>query len=166
MKNKTIPIICIFILLLYVGAMMNNASLNSENPYPSNKLNRGDLKTENASDGTESQSSVEINYTGHKCAECRNRCIDSREISSKGDILSNYKPYYLCGDMDCIEKRYDKILSLQSGKANSDYSVGKDGQIYESEKCGLCNGTGIERSAYHGESRVCPLCDGRGKQNY
>lgn len=48
--------------------------------------------------------------------------------------------------------------------------VGKkrDGRIYEKEPCGLCNGTGIEEvhNSLGDVRRVCPMCHGKGYENY
>jgi hypothetical protein len=77
-----------------------------------------------------------------------------------------------------IDEKYDEILR-ESGYNSSmkdapiehygDYNEGSDGRIYESNKCGLCNGTGIEKnmSSLSDEyGRICPMCKGRGVRSY
>lgn len=53
---------------------------------------------------------------------------------------------------------------------NGQYHMGSDGRVYENNKCGLCNGTGIEKgrnlATGEVEGRVCPMCDGRGVRSY
>ena len=47
--------------------------------------------------------------------------------------------------------------------------ISGDGKFYENNKCGLCNGTGIEknRSSLTDEyGRICPMCDGKGVRSY
>jgi hypothetical protein len=63
-----------------------------------------------------------------------------------------------------------KPKTNEAESSNSDsYSYGDDGRLYESNACGLCNGTGIEKnkgtlSDEYG--RTCPMCDGRGVKSY
>lgn len=50
-----------------------------------------------------------------------------------------------------------------------EYNEGSDGKIYENNKCGLCNGTGIEKnksSLSDDYGRVCPMCEGKGVRSY
>lgn len=77
-----------------------------------------------------------------------------------------------------IEDKYDNILKKNGYKSSKYFSidnsdklnVGKDGRIYESNPCSLCNGTGIEsgRNIMTGEveGRICPMCDGKGVRSY
>ncbi len=77
-----------------------------------------------------------------------------------------------------IEDKYEKILEKNGYKSSKYFSidnddrlkVGKDGRLYESKPCSLCNGTGIEsgRNIMTGEveGRICPMCDGRGVRSY
>lgn len=77
-----------------------------------------------------------------------------------------------------IDEKYDKILEKNGYKSSKYFSidnddrlkVGKDGRLYESKPCSLCNGTGIEsgRNIMTGEveGRICPMCDGRGVRSY
>jgi len=52
-------------------------------------------------------------YSGYKCAECGTRCKTSSQIYSNGDAMSNYQPYHLCGNTDCINRRYEKDLRMR-----------------------------------------------------
>jgi hypothetical protein len=50
-----------------------------------------------------------------------------------------------------------------------EYNEGSDGKIYENNKCGLCNGTGIEKnrsSLSDEDGRICPMCEGKGVRSY
>lgn len=54
-------------------------------------------------------------------------------------------------------------------QGNGQYHMGSDGRIYENNKCGLCNGTGIEKnksSLSNEYGRICPMCEGRGVRSY
>ena len=62
---------------------------------------------------------------------------------------------------------FDKNSTNSS--SGGDYHMGNDGLIYENNKCQLCKGTGIEtaNNLMGGQdSRVCPMCDGRGVRTY
>lgn len=72
-----------------------------------------------------------------------------------------------------LEKNGYAPIDFDKNSTNSssggDYHMGNDGRIYENNKCQLCKGTGIEtaNNLMGGQdSRVCPMCDGRGVRTY
>lgn len=81
-----------------------------------------------------------------------------------------------------IDEKYDEILRKHGYNSSSnssmqdapiqhygEYIEGTDGRIYENNKCGLCNGTGIEKnmsSLSDDYGRICPMCNGRGVRSY
>jgi hypothetical protein len=75
--------------------------------------------------------------------------------------------------MNSVDNYYNnsKNSSMQDAPIQhyGEYNEGSDGKIYENNKCGLCNGTGIEknRSSLSDEyGRICPMCDGKGVRSY
>jgi DnaJ-class molecular chaperone len=71
-----------------------------------------------------------------------------------------------------VEQNYEVELNDNSNQTSngSDYRMGRDGRLYETNNCSLCKGTGIEtgRNIVTGEieGRICPMCDGRGVRSY
>lgn len=114
MKNKAVPIICLIILLLYIGSMISKANKEAE-------LDNAPVNT------VMGKSSSELDYRYKN---------DSRPESTS-----------------------------HRNRTLPDYVGGRDGKLYETKACGLCNGTGIESNAY-GDARICPMCDGAGHQSY
>lgn len=76
-----------------------------------------DDNTEAIIDNYDSTNSLTTNsestYTGNRCEECGKECKRGLELHSSGDAMSNYKPYYLCGDPVCTNNRYEKDLKMQ-----------------------------------------------------
>jgi hypothetical protein len=56
------------------------------------------------------------------------------------------------------------------GTSENKYETGNDGRVYETDACSLCNGTGLEKgrnmATGEAESRICPMCDGKGVRSY
>jgi len=138
--------------------------------YPSNKTNEPKPNNIVVTPPVEDNY---VDYTGHLCGECGQKCVVGKEIPSKGDIISNFQPYYICGDIKCVESRYQKdIRANRSGRPttfrktmDSRYLQGSDGKLYEKELCGMCDGSGYESNRY-GHVQKCHLCDGKGHKNY
>lgn len=106
------------------------------------------------------------NADSNICDECGNRFYGNgyTEVSD-GVWTKTEEPYqsFICSK-SCGYRHTEK-WNKQLGK----YSSSSDGRIYDKDACGLCGGTGIEvsRSSLLGEQRrVCPMCDGKGKQSY
>lgn len=92
------------------------------------------------------------------CSFCSEDCgleYDKKSDAKYNKILNEYG--------------YDSIKSTKNSRNNVDkYNVGSDGMIYEQKKCSLCSGTGIESNIATEEvqSRICPMCQGRGVKSY
>lgn len=77
-------------------------------------------------------------------------------------------------NINSVARKYGVELDEQNSKSSpntqGDYHVGKDGRVYENNKCTLCKGTGVEkgRNVATGEpqGRICPMCDGKGVRSY
>lgn len=99
------------------------------------------------------------------CDECGRR-FHGRGFNEiyNGVWKETAEPYqsFICSK-SCGLRHTQKFNNSKSG-----YTTGNDGRIYDANACGLCNGTGIEvsRSSFGNTSRVCPMCDGRGRQSY
>ena len=105
------------------------------------------------------------------CSEC-GREMNSNAPEYKGDVVSDYAPYYVCGDA-CQREHIIKKMRAEMTPAPSDnYEMGSDGRVYETTACQLCNGTGVEVATASNpatgerERRICPVCEGRGVQSY
>ncbi|WP_297334746.1 hypothetical protein [Flavobacterium sp.] len=103
-----------------------------------------------------------VTYTNNFCTECGAQCPRDTELHL---IDNDMESYYLCGSSACTEAHNNKGAH---NKNSPDYYTGSDGRVYESQPCGLCGGTGIEESntSLGYQRRKCPMCDGRGHQNY
>ncbi len=114
----------------------------------------------NNSSITESTQKVET--TGHICAECGNECTKNNEVHL---IDSEMESYYLCGSSNCVASHNRKAAET---RVKPQYSMGRDGRIYDKEPCSLCGGSGIEEvhNSLGDERRVCPMCHGKGHENY
>lgn len=65
-------------------------------------------------------------YSGNRCDECGKECKRGLELHSSGDAMSNYKPYYLCGNAECTNNRHQKDLKMQR--------IDRQEQIYRSNE--------------------------------
>lgn len=65
------------------------------------------------------------------------------------------------------DRNYQNNNSYQN---NGSYHMGNDGRVYENSACSLCKGSGVESGQNFAtgeiESRICPMCDGKGVRNY
>jgi hypothetical protein len=111
--------------------------------------------------------------------EILNLCsICGKEFNHNGYEEISYGVWELCKDpyqgqicsKSCGIKHTRNSDKIYNTNSKNDYEMGNDGRVYETKACGLCNGTGIEsgRDPMTGEKtgRICPMCDGRGRQSY
>jgi hypothetical protein len=159
----------IFWALIFLFVIFRNCD-SCDNKSEENK--KGSSNTTQSSEAIPNNSNE---FSGNHCAVCGNPCKKDKEIPSSGDAVSNYEPYYICGEnMDCVyeRERQNKELgnSNQSdynaldSRPKNDYEMGSDGRVYDTNPCSLCEGDGIE--GFGDNTRICPMCDGKGRQSY
>ena len=74
---------------------------------------------------------------------------------------------------DDISNKYGIDVNVNNNSTSEDpngYHMENDGRVYENKKCELCRGSGFEKgmNPITGEidSRICPMCEGRGVRSY
>lgn len=136
--------------LVYLG--IGSVNPNDNNNQPAEQFQSGVM----------SNPENNVSYTGNICAECGGQCPTDTELQL---IDKDMDSYYICGTPSCIESHNKKVYNR---KSEPQYRTGNDGRLYENEPCGLCGGSGIEEvhNSLGVESRVCPMCRGKGHQNY
>lgn len=148
MKNKILAFLGVcFIIFLF-----------ATNQYPDFKnddTNNGDnIKAEQ-----QEYNSTETNV----CQSCGNRFIGRGYTEvAHGVWRETQEPYqsFICSKScgSSHTKKWENTLGKK-----------RDGKVYDKEPCGLCEGTGIEKnhSSMSDEyGRKCPMCNGKGFQNY
>jgi hypothetical protein len=165
----------LFIFCFIIGFLVWNSNDNSDETQSESDI----ISTENSSVETDSYVSTTI------CKICGNEFSGDGYDKIDGIYQRNTNIQTELCSSSCarieeknIEDKYDKILEKNGYKSSKYFSidnddrlkVGKDGRLYESKPCSLCNGTGIEsgRNIMTGEveGRICPMCDGRGVRSY
>lgn len=117
-----------------------------------------------------------LSSESNTCDVCGNSFLGNGFTEIKdGTWKETQEPYqtYICSK-SCGLKHTGKWnkkledLNIQSSEKTSGYSTGSDGRLYENKNCSLCEGTGIESSSTSlgNVNRVCPMCQGKGSQNY
>lgn len=94
-KHPLLQFILVLVALTFVLKFYKNWEENREKNKSRNEVT---IRDENSYS----------NYSGQVCAECRSKCTTSSQLYSSGDIVSSYKPYYLCGKPECTERRFQR----------------------------------------------------------
>lgn len=139
-------IVIVFLIGILIAYMLDDRKAKSSD---SEDRKDSEVSQDNKTNSNEGE------YTGHYCLVCGSPCKKDKQISSSGDALSNYQPYYLCGEnMDCVYERERQVNELKNTGNSSSNSGESD--------CGYCGGDGIE--GYGDNQRACPMCKGTGRQ--
>jgi len=163
----------IFFLTLFLFANCESNSESSNNPEASEDT----TSVQNVGEDEEEE-------TSNTCDVCgRSFYGNGYEEQMDGSIkeLSDDYQVFLCSP-SCVRKASQELndvaekYGIDMGEENSSsqeddgYHTGRDGRIYENKKCGLCKGTGVESARNFAtgeiESRICPMCEGRGVRSY
>ena len=92
---------------------------------------------------------------------------DKEAYEKRKEVEENYK--YQKNNTD-NNTTFDENSNSFEGTNETKYETRKDGEIYESEACSLCEGTGYEKgrnmATGETEARICPMCEGKGVRSY
>ncbi|RZJ67675.1 MAG: hypothetical protein EOO50_05175 [Flavobacterium sp.] len=183
--NKSNPALgVVYAIIFVVGIIFFVKIIQPKNITPeqsttesrviSTSENMGDYARERMNDSPTENSNVspKENLIAHNiCSECGNSVSnDAREYA--GDVVSEYSPYYVCGDACQRQHILKKMRAEMTPNPTNEVQTGIDGRIYSKDACSLCNGTGIETATASNpatgvrERRVCPQCEGRGVESW
>ncbi len=92
-------------LILFITLIIYFNRNHNSHPYKTiDVLDKDEVRS------THNQSST---ITGHTCYECGRECKSDSEMSSEGDISTNYVPYHLCGSEECLNSHYQRVRQAQ-----------------------------------------------------
>ncbi len=144
MRHKTIPLLCLLLLALYVGYVIHNEK---------DKIKQDLVPTENLVMDDNLPEQIKARSTASKtCSICNHKFSGNGYYEIRDGIWGKCEPPYqssICSPK--CGKYYNKKINRNSSSNNN----------MNSKICGLCNGTGYESNRY-GKLRVCYLCDGTG----
>jgi hypothetical protein len=141
------------------------------------------LTTESTIETINNDSNVESTTV---CNICGNEFYgNGYEEQSNGSFKELEYPYSnqicspKCGrkqvqNINRVARKYGVDLDEQNSESNSntqgDYRKDNDRRVYEKNNCSLCKGTGVEKgrnmATGESQSRICPMCEGRGVRSY
>jgi hypothetical protein len=166
----------IYTLIICISLISCNGGVSKNKSQKSEEFNTTTTTIDSVSNPIESISNTcsicgnEFNNRGYE--EVSDGVWTELEEGNQGQICSP-----ACGrkhnqQFNDVAKKYG--VDLEDSETNSSnegqYKMGNDGRVYEQNKCSLCKGTGIEtgRNIATGEteSRICPMCEGKGVRSY
>jgi hypothetical protein len=175
MKSKIkfiITAITITIILSFLGLYtLRNDKLERDNK------NRIDREAEIADSISMRKHTLEANA----CYVCKKQ-IGAKSYSIEND--GTYKEYNVINgshamfcSIKCCEaedkRTYidnDDINTYSNNQNSSDYEMGDDGKVYETNPCSMCKGAGVTkgRNIISGEIEylTCQMCEGQGVRSY
>ena len=162
MRDRIVVILCALFMIFFIAHQCDK-SIQKDRAEQTNEPNEVIHCVSCNKDLTNDYNRINPNGTGYFCTLCYQKTMKGihDDMRTEGYNTSEYlqEPSDYTG-----ESNYSS-----NSQINADYSVESDGRVYENDACGLCGGTGIEtnHSATFGDQeRICPMCEGRGRQSY
>lgn len=163
-KTKHFPIVMFLIAMIGFCFALTGGILIMKpliTVVPSEKSFEGTTSPSTNSTGNNTRLATERSET---CEVCGNtftgngyeKCYDGSWRECRDPYIS-----WICGPT-CGQKSVEKLERLSR-------QIQNDGKIYDKDPCSLCNGTGIEKnksSLSNEYGRICPMCNGKGRQSY
>lgn len=117
LKSKAILAVLIIGLFVLAEKKFQFSSSKSEPIQPFDQEAFDQMRNQQNENSAQASENAD-GFSGNICAECGKKCKKEKEMYSSGDAMSGYQPYYLCGDMNCVNKRYDKNMLMKKHERN------------------------------------------------